>query len=146
VQEVLDYLRQTPNEAQTVQLVTPTEVRQAIHQAKMSKAPGDDEFSNLVLCNLPAHAIVFLTLIFNACLLLGHFPATWRTAKVLAFPKPGKSRHQPGNYRSISLLGCLSRDLERLILTRILDFITANHLIPPPPFGFTKQENTQQRA
>jgi len=131
VQEVLDYLRRTPIEAQTVQLVTPTEVRQAIHQAKISEVPGDDKVSNLVLRNLPARAIVLLTLSFNACLLLGYFPATWKTAKVLAFPKPGKPRHQPGNYRPISLLSCLSKTLERIILTTTLDFITANHISLP---------------
>lgn len=141
-EEVRDFLQQNPVAPLSVKLVTPREIRQAIQQTKVHKAPGEDGISNLVLRNLPIKAIILLTLIFNACLLIGYFPERWKTAKVLAFPKPGKPRNRPTSYRPISLLSCVSKIFERLILTRLLAYITDNGLIPPSQFGYTKQKST----
>ena len=65
---------------------------------------------------LPCHCIHHLTTIYNSTLNLQYFPESWKRAQVITFPKPGKDSKFPLNRRPISLLDCLGKIYERILL------------------------------
>lgn len=116
-----------------------------IQSLKVKKAAGPDGVPNKLIRNLPNLAIKLLTKMLNSCLMIGHFPEAWKVSKVLAFPKPGKATNDPNNYRPISLLSCVGKILERLILNELSDFEEINSIFIPQQFGFRKQHSTVQQ-
>lgn len=57
-------------------------------------------------------------------------------------PKPDKPPDLPSSYRPISLLPFLGKILERLILKRLLPYISTNKILPDSQFGFRSAHNT----
>lgn len=122
-----------------------TEVKWAISNTKARKAPGPDTIGNTTLKNLSEKALRFFTNICNAILHTQHFPAVWKEAKILVFPKPGKDKHRPESYRPISLLNTMSKVFEKIVLKRINEHIHAHNILRPEQFGFrTKHSTTLQ--
>lgn len=76
-------------------LTSPIEVKRLIRILKAKKSPGDDAIPNKVLKKLSHRAIVAITKICNACILLGYFPKAWKLAKVVAILKPAKNPTDP---------------------------------------------------
>jgi hypothetical protein len=74
--------------------------------------------------------------VYNAYLLLGHHPAQWKEAKVVAIPKPDKPDYSlPKAHRPISLLETMSKLLEKAIAKRMQHDIVAHELIHTNQFG-----------
>lgn len=118
------------------------ELREIVRTLKPKKAPGPDNIQNIVLRHVPTKALEHLANIINSSLNLGHFPNQWKEAKILAFPKPGKDKKNPKNYRPISLLNTMSKVFEKVLLTRIMKFINKYKLLPDEQFGFRKNHST----
>jgi hypothetical protein len=77
-----------------------------------------------------------LILIYNACLILGHHPARWKEAKVVAIPKPDKPDYSlPKAHRPISLLETMSKLLEKVVAKRMQHDIVKYELIHANQFG-----------
>jgi hypothetical protein len=55
-----------------------------------------------------------ILIVINHCIRLSHFPASWKEAKVVALPKPGKGPKIPQNLRPISLLPSTGKLSEKL--------------------------------
>jgi hypothetical protein len=64
-----------------------------------------------------------LTHLINQCIWLSHFPTSWKQAKVVASPKPGKDPKSPKNLHPISLLPSTGKVFEKVILE-----ITKRHI------------------
>lgn len=138
------YLQNAPDTPITP--TTPQEIRSIIKSRHPRKAPGPDGIQNVVMQHLPRKAIAYLTVLFNACLSLAYFPAEWKHANVLPFPKPGKDNTLPQNYRPISLLSAPSKILERIINTRLLAHLDIGHRLNHQQFGFTKGCSTTHQV
>jgi hypothetical protein len=121
---------------------TPEETFMHIKSLKRSKAPGMDRIHNALIKQLPWKAIVYLNFIIMCCFKLSYFPTNWKTAKVIPLAKPGKDPHLLSSYRPISLLNSLSKILEKIILTRIKNHLSAHYIIPPEQYGFQNQKST----
>ena len=65
----------------------------------------------------------FLAFFIHHVFISGSFPENLKIAKVLPVFKAG-SKSDVNNYRPISILLCLSKLLEKLILKRITSFFT----------------------
>lgn len=122
--------------------VSAQELRLHIQRLPKRKSPGPDLINNEILKHLSKKAVAYLTSICNGCMRLGYFPLHWRTANVLPIYKTGKDKHNPDSYRPISLLSTLAKLLEKVILTRLQDFILENEVIPPHQFGFRRSHST----
>jgi hypothetical protein len=73
---------------------------------------------------------------YNACLVLGHHPARWKEAKVVAIPKLDKLDYSlPKAHRPISLLETMSKLLEKAVAKRMQHDIVKNELIHANQFG-----------
>ncbi|PHH84621.1 hypothetical protein CDD83_1649 [Cordyceps sp. RAO-2017] len=58
--------------------------------------------------------------LYESCLHQGYHPTCFRVAEVVMIPKPGKrDLSTPRGWRPISLLACLGKGLERLIVRRL---------------------------
>jgi hypothetical protein len=77
-----------------------------------------------------------LILTYNACLVLGHHPARWKEAKVVAIPKLDKPDYSlPKAHRPISLLETMSKLLEKAVAKRMQHDIVKHELIHANQFG-----------
>lgn len=136
-------LLQLPVDHDCIGLIHPKELIRRINTLENRKAPGDDSITNIVLKNLSRKSVVYLTKIFNACLLTSYFPESWKTAKIIAVKKPGKEMSIPSSYRPISLLPSLAKLLEFLIYSRLKR--TANSILIDQQFGFRDCHSTVQQ-
>lgn len=128
-----------------INLITYRDTSDCIRRLKNSKSPGIDGINNRLLKNLPPIGITILTVIFNSCLFSGYFPNQWKLAKVIPIPKPGQPKNEANGYRPISLLSSISKVLERLILTRLLEFTEVKNILPEEQFGFRSNHSTSHQ-
>ncbi|CAK1592792.1 unnamed protein product [Parnassius mnemosyne] len=123
-------------------LFTMTELKQAYQSFNPKKAPGADGFTaDICLHAIESNPELFLAFL-NKCLMLRHFPETWKIATVIVLRKPGKIDYTiPKAYRPIGLLPILGKIFEKLLVAR-LKF----HLLPrmsTRQYGFMPQRSTE---
>ena len=69
-----------------------------------------------------------LTYIFNAILLSGYIPEIFKHGYIIPIPKGHcKSLNNPSNYRGITLLSCISKVFEKILLNRPLHLQSSIH-------------------
>ncbi|GBP94618.1 RNA-directed DNA polymerase from mobile element jockey [Eumeta japonica] len=118
--------------------VSPTETARAIFRLPKRKAPGLDGIPTIAIKQLPRRAMVAMTRLFNGILRTGHFPACWKTGRVIAIPKAGKDPQLASSQRPITLLSHIAKLFERVLLRRLL-----RHLTPrQEQFGFRSGHST----
>lgn len=127
-------------------LTNPTEILSFIKTLRNNKAPGPDGITNLAIKNLTKKALVQFTYITNAILKLGHFPDHWKIACVVPIHKAGKDPSLPTSYRPISLLPCLAKLVEKVILQRIDEVDRKRAITPHAQFGFRAHHSTTQQV
>ena len=104
----------------------------AIKQAKHNNSTGPDNINIKHLKHLGKTALTYLTAIFNLSLNTNTIPHTWKVAKIIPIPIPGKDTTLGTSYRHIALLSPIAKTLEKIILPHI----TNNIIIPPHQHGF----------
>jgi len=112
-----------------------------------NKAPGYDKITVVMLKNSSFKIIIQIYYIIKTAMQLGYFPKIWKTALVLAFPKPGKPQSSPASYRPISLLSVLSKIYEKIIhttyvYTQIMKHLETEKIIINEQFGFRPRHST----
>ena len=71
-----------------------------------------------------------LAKLFAKSLTTGCLPKDWRVANITPIHKKG-SRHQPGNYRPVSLTSLLVKIMERIVASKMITFLAeCGSLIP----------------
>jgi hypothetical protein len=63
-------------------------------------------------------------------------------ATTVMIPKPGKDPTNPFPYRPISLLNIAGKVFEKILSTRLKNFLESNNLLPPEQFGFRSERST----
>lgn len=121
-------------------------VIQKIKELNPNKAPGHELITGKLLKELPLRAKCLIQRIFNAILKLNYFPSTWKLAKIIMIPKPGKDKTQVKSYRPISLLPILSKLFEKLLLEKIQPHLNQNNTIPQHQFGFRHKHSTIEQV
>jgi hypothetical protein len=71
-----------------------------------------------------------------------HFPPAWKHDTTVMIPKPGKDPTNPLSYRPISLLNIAGKVFEKILSTRLKNFLEINNLLPPEQFGFRSERST----
>ncbi|KAI8434197.1 hypothetical protein MSG28_012309 [Choristoneura fumiferana] len=110
------------------------EVVDGIKLLKYGKAAGPDNIFNEFIRAMGPVSVGWLAALFDYILLNNRLPKEFKLAKVIAVLKPGKTDDRPENFRPISLLSCIYKLLERLILARITPYVEA--VIPLEQAGF----------
>ncbi|CAH2049018.1 unnamed protein product, partial [Iphiclides podalirius] len=136
VDRVIETRAALPPEGEPLNSVTPEEVQDIIKNLKPKSAPGPDNISNKILKALPGPLLCLLATIFNTLLSSCSFPDDWKQATVIGIRKPNKPANQPSSYRPISLLSCLGKLYEQLLLNRVKEHVFSNGHLPTEQFGF----------
>ena len=122
------------------------ELEAALKLLKPGKASGYDQIFPEFLLNLGHSAKSWLTKFMKRILHEKHLPKTWRKAKIISIPKPGKDNKLPKNYRPISLLSVSYKLFERIILQRILPKIESHLTIDQAGFRSGRSAGEQVLA
>ena len=72
----------------------------------------------------------------------GIFSEKVKIAKAFRIYKSGK-KHVLSNYRSISLLPCFSKILERIMYNRLYNYLNENEILNDKQFGFGTENSTE---
>ena len=98
---------------------------------KLNNKPsaGIDNISNKIIKKLPLHTKETLVKLFNQSLVQSTIPAAWKTAVIKMIPKKSVELDNPKSYRPISMISCLGKLLEKLILSRIQNHLKKHKII-----------------
>jgi hypothetical protein len=122
--------------------IRPCDLKTLINSLKLKKAFGIDGIPNECLRYLPRRTLVHLTHLFNHCLRLSYFPSSWKEAKIIILPKPGKDIKFPQNLRSISFLPTRGKLFQKVIQKIFQKHLDTNNLLNASQFGFRERQST----
>ena len=73
----------------------------------------------------------------------GHFSEQWKIAKIIPITNPGKKdSYDPSKYRPISLINIEGKELEKLLINRIMHHLYKTEFLNHNQFGFIPQKST----
>ena len=137
-----DYLRNPNRSSFSLKETEPGELIKIINSLDSKKSGDYYHISPSDVKNNSQAVAQCLTIIFNKCMVEGHFPDALKLAKVIPLHK-GDSVLTVSNYRPISLLPIFSKIFERLIYNQLIDFINKNKILDDLQFGFQKNKSTE---
>jgi hypothetical protein len=105
------------------------------------KASGYDGIPYEIITAGRGTIIPYLQHLFNVLLERGTFPEDWSKALICPVHKKG-SKHDPNNFRGISLLSTVSKVFTKLLNIRLTKFAEANGLRQEEQAGFRKGYST----
>lgn len=121
--------------------ISEREVLQALSQTTES-SPGEDKITYSMIKNSHPTLITSIVHLFNKIFINNEFPNAWRSAIVVAIPKPGKDHRKPENFRPISLTSVLCKLLEKIVNFRLVWYLETNGYITQSQSGFRKNRST----
>lgn len=116
------------------------EILSVIKKIKNKKSSGWDEIPMFLIKRVGETLAPHLAYIFNHCLTFGIFPDLLKYSVIKPIPK--NNTKTLDNFRPISLLSVFSNMLERIILNRLLPFLTKYNILNKEQFGFREQLST----
>ena len=121
---------------------TKNELLTALMRTKSKSAPGEDDIAAEFYKYGGEKVQDELLDICNGVLMSGQVPQIWKDAIIVPIFKKGDSR-MTANYRGISLSSHAGKIFERMILNRLLDYVTGlDECIPDTQFGFLRGKGT----
>ena len=137
------YLMNKVNATMFLSPVLRTEITKVIDHLNSKKSPGPDNMSPKILKYCGNALSEPLSKIFNSSIEAAKYPTKLKIAKVIALHKKN-CYYQPENYRPISLLSCIDKIFEKIIHTRLMNFIDKHNIIILQQFGFLPKHSTIQ--
>ena len=106
------------------------------------KCPGPSKLRKNHFLNLPDNILHNITHIFNCCLSVGYYPKQFKHAHIIFIHKPGTEKHDPLNYRPISLLNVLGKIFGKILKRKLLQFLDHHNIIKDSQHGFRSKRGT----
>ena len=110
-------------------------IAKLLRELDPGKASGPDGIPNRILKGTANEIAPFMTILFNNALATGTLPKDWTTANVTPIYKKG-SRHDPANYRPVSLTVVCCKLMEHILCKHILDHLENHHILTDLQHGF----------
>ena len=121
--------------------VDPEEVETIVRNLKNSKSCGTDNISTDIIKLILPSILPPLTHIINLSLMKSSFPKSWKHSKVTPLLKKNCPLEK-SNYRPISNLNILSKNLERVAYRKLSKYLEDNNLIHQNHHGGREAHNT----
>ena len=121
--------------------INKNEILKIVSNLKDKKSAGHDGIDNYLLKKIITFIVDPLTHILNFSITSGLVPINMKIAKVIPIFKKGDKK-EVNNYRPISLLTGISKILERIIYTRLINFLQVNDIFSNFQFGFRQKHST----
>lgn len=127
--------------------VSEAEVYGILRSPATTKAPGPDGILNKMWKKIPNEMIGIIARTFTECLRKGEFPRDWKAANLVLIPKGGDNNQLIPKSRPICLLDEIGKLLERLIVSRIDDWMESRYndgfsVLCGNQFGFRRNRFT----
>ena len=136
-----NYLSNINIETFILKQVTCTEIENLMRNINISKTCGPNSIPSKILRELRFALSQPIMNICNKSFKTGVFPTKLKISKIIPIHKKG-SQTILSNYRPISLLSNISKLLERLMFSRLYNFLEAHNLIYELQFGFRAKHST----
>lgn len=117
------------------------EIFNIVMKMKNSQATGIDNISSKILKAIVDDILEPLVYSINLSLLYGIVPDMAKVARVIPVFKTG-DKNELQNYRPISLLPVFSKVLEKVVFSRLCDFLDQHQILTPSQYGFRKKRTT----
>lgn len=118
-------------------------VLDSLRRVKATNTLSADGLSGSIIKPLADQLAPALTLIYNASLTSGIFPSMWKSANICPVYKLKGPKHDPSNYRPISILPIFGRCLEKIVARQLTGFCEINTILPDEQFGFRKNSSCE---
>ena len=122
--------------------LTKEDILQKLLKLNANKSPGSDNVQPRVIKELDPVLVDPLFIIFELSLKLGKVPSAWKLATVTAIFKNKGNKHDPRNYRPISLTSIACRILESIFRDSIMGYLKTNSILSDKQFGFLGGRST----
>ncbi len=137
---------QTPTTSNNIECFRPQPVDAAtviliVKKLKNTNSCGSDEILYRFLRDPLPFITPCLTCIINTSIVTGVFPTAWKQSLVIPLYNSGAS-YDLGNYRPISVLSIVSKILEKVIATQLVNFLESNNLLNATQHGFRPNLST----
>lgn len=120
--------------------ITTKELNAIISCLKLRKAPGYDSITNEHIVHGGKSLVRCLVNLYNAIVSWGKIPLQWKQGLIVPLYKGGsKPKNVCDSYRPVALLPCLFKIFEKIILSRISEFLTLS-----PHFPNAQQQGFQK--
>ena len=136
-----DYLPEPLPNSMALYLCDEEEIRLILSSIDLGKSYGPNSIPTEILHLLKEEITKPLSLLFNLSFSTGQFPDMLKIAKTIPIFKKG-SRLLVCNYRPISLLSNINKILEKLMYSRLYNFLTENNVFYELQFGFRAKHST----
>ena len=136
-----EYLANLNSKTFSLYPTTPTEVRDYIKNLDIRKSVGPFSIPNRVLKEFHNLFSIPISQIFNMSLESGIFPQKMKIALVIPIFKRDDNQ-DCNNYRPISLLPNISKLFEKIMHTRLSNFLEDNKCLFSKQFGFRNKHST----
>ena len=122
---------------------TSEEVAECLKTMNPNRAPGHDALTSDICTAVIIKYPDVMTSLFNRCLELGHFPTSWKEARVRIIQKPGKDDYTSlTSFRPIGLLPVFGKLLQKLFIKRLTFDAQTSKRWSDRQFGFREQTST----
>ena len=147
------YVQETPEQPDPHQMcngrigdvdITLDHVLNVLSDLDVSTSMGPDELHPCLLKSCRSELSYPLWLIFRASLHTGTLPSIWKRSFIVPIFKKG-ARHDPLNYRPVSLTSVCVKSLERILCKFIYDYATSNNILCNDQFGFRPGRSTEDQ-
>lgn len=118
------------------------EVHRTLMNLRSNGASGWDNISTKFLKHTSIVVVPIITHLANLCFSKGIFPAPLKEALITPVHKGG-DRDDISNYRPISVLTALSKIIEKLINTRLLNYLSKFNILSDSQYGFRRNMSTE---
>lgn len=107
-----------------------------------SNAFGSDRIFIRIIKMVLLYLIPVFENIYNFSLINGEVPRIWKSALITPLLKT-KHPTDVQHYRPIAILSAISKTLERIVLDKIIEYMTENNLLDSCQFAYRKNLSTQ---
>lgn len=122
-----------------------SELESSLYSFKKQKSPGPDNIPLLFLQKLKQEDKNKLLSIFNKIWIEQTFPSLWSSAVIIPLLKPGKNRLQLSSYRPIALTCITCKVIEKMISSRLLNYLEGKDYFTNYQCGFRRNRSTQDQ-
>ena len=117
------------------------EISKIIHEINPKKAVGPNSIPSIFLHYMGSELATPLCWIANISFYTGIHPEKLKQTEIIPIFKSG-SRISPANYRPISLLSNINKIMEKIVYSRVFNYLNINNIFYEQQFGFRPAHST----
>ena len=137
-----DYLKNPNEHSIFLNETNPDEVSTLLSKLDITKSGDLYGITPKILTEISYEIAPNLAKIFNMAMRTGKFPTKLKIAKVIPIHK-GDSKMLAANYRPISLLPIIGKVFEKILFSRITEFVKKYDILYQKQYGFQKGKSTE---